>query len=420
LSIHCPGLVDRFTSHMTNLLRDPNELLRKQAAMIIASLLSEDFIKLRGSIMLRYLYALSDPSAAVRHFVECVFAKILHQRNNKIFSENFLDAICALSGWSGLQSFQGSLGNEEFSLQGSPSRRAEIYRFMLSLMTNEQKYNVCAQIVNRLLQSFVDSEEKIELPRDPKEPAGQVLSDGLKLLWCKEMRICFSAGKVGHDEETPEGEKADVEAARGVLSSILKRNVWENVVPILVHLKLLMEEQRSPFLGQLRDCLREILRDFKDDLPTMLSGDPQLAKEIAHDLEEHAPERPAMGTKVVESATVKATSRRLSIGTMMRTPMSAARKLSVDSPACPGSAHDVFPRSRRSIAIGSPGREVQIDKADLGTPVTQRIVPQSPLTGKRHNSSHAPELPVAAVESLQKTDHSVDEGAPRKRTRGGA
>lgn len=343
--------------------------------------------------MLRYLYVLSDPSPSVRQFVECVFAKILHQRNTKIFSENFLDAVCALSGWSGLQSFQGSLGNEEFSLQNAPSRRAQIYRFMLSLMTNEQKYNVCAQIVNRLLQAFIDSEEKIELPSDPREPAGQVLSDGLKLLWCKEMRICFSAGKAGQDEETPEGEKADVEAARGVLSSILKRNVWENIVPVLVHLKNLMEERRSPFLGQLRDCLREILRDFKDDLSSMLSGDPQLAAEIAHDLEEHAPEKPTMGTHI-EGPTTKFASRRLSIGTMMHTPKSAK---TVDG--SPGSA--TVPRLRRSSA----------GEGDA-TPVRSMLSPaRTPLQLMR-----SPELPVAS--SPKSSVEIDDDDIPRKRARG--
>jgi len=399
LSIHCPGLVDRFISHMTDLLRDPNELLRKQASMIIASLLSEDFIKLRGSIMLRYLCVLSDPSPGVKHFVECVFAKILHQRNSKIFSENFLDAICALSGWGGLPSFQGAVGNEAFSLQHSPSRRAEIYRFMLSLMTNEQKYHVCAQIVNRLLQAFTDSEENIELPGDLCEPAGQVLSDGLKLLWCKEMRICFSAGKAGQDEETPEGEKADAEAARGVLSSILKRNVGENIVPVLVQLKNLMEKQRSPFLGQLRDCLREILRDFKDDLPAMLAGDPQLAREITHDLEEHLPEQPSMGTKTNDVPSTKLSSRRQSIGTMMKTPLSAAwERANLDDCSHPGSAGrdsgSLLPKARHSCGSETPVNA----KTPMRSPVTDR---QS-----RRDRPSLPELPVEMETAQTDPKHS--------------
>merc|ERR1719210_2159231 len=296
LCIHYTSLVDRFIPYMTGLLRDPNELLRKQSAMIVASLLSEDFIKLRGSIMLRFLYVLSDPSETVRTFVESVFARILHLRNATMFSQNFLDVICALNNWVGLANFQGALGNEEFSLQKSPSRRAMIYRFMLALMSNDQKFNVCAQIVTTLLAAFVDSEEKIELPQTMCEPAGQALNDGLALLCCKEMRICFTTKSAGQDEDGEAegvGDKAKAEAARGVLSSILKRNMCENIVPVLVQLKNLMEVRHSPFLKQLRHCLREILRDLK----VMLAGDAQLASEIAFDLQEQEAEQSETVTK---------------------------------------------------------------------------------------------------------------------------
>merc|ERR1740138_1812568 len=154
--------------------------------MILASLLCEDFIKLRGSIMLRLIYTLSDPCLPVRSFVESVFVRILHKRNTAIFSQNFLDVICALNAWTGLANFQGAAGNAAFSLQKSPSRRTMIYRFMLALMTNSQKFSVCAQLVTTLLAAFADFEEKIPLPQTEGEPAGQVLRDGLALLCCEE------------------------------------------------------------------------------------------------------------------------------------------------------------------------------------------------------------------------------------------
>lgn len=304
LCIHYTSLVDRFVPRMTELLRDPNELIRKQAAMILASLLSEDFIKFRGSILLRFLLLLSDSSESVRGFVECVFARILHQRNAAMFSQNFLDVVCALNGWAGLANFQGAKGNEDFSLQAFPARRAMIYRFMLTLMSNDQKFNVVAQIVTTLLAAFVDAEEKVELPATMSESGGQALSDGLELLSSKEMRVCFSAQKASQDDEgeADSGEKAGAEAAaRGVLGSILKRNLIENIVPVLVQLKNLAETKRSPFLRQVRRCLRELLRDFKDDLKAMLPGDQQLAKEIAFDLEEEEG-----GVEAVEAGTAAA------------------------------------------------------------------------------------------------------------------
>lgn len=410
---HYTGLVDRFIPHMTDVLRDSNELLRKQASMIIASLLSEDFIKLRGSIMLRFLYVLSDPSPSVRSFVECVFARILHQRNPAIFSQNFLDVLCGLSGFLGLQNFQGAAGNEDFSLQKSPSRRAMIYRFMLSLMTNEQKFNICAQIVTTLLSAFVDSEEKIELPTTIDEPGGQALSDGLSLLCCKEMRICFTTQKAGQDEEAPEGDKASADAARGVLSSILKRNMCENIVPVIVQLKNLMESKRSPFLKHVRHCLREILRDFKDDLEVMLAGDVQLAREIAHDFQagteaEEPGDAPAVPISKV--AALSGASRRVSLSSMMRTPGgpktpwmgSTVRKSLEGSPECPGTnGGSVMPKARRlsqqDSGFRSPVRPTM--------PLTS---PAPPLGDADVESPKEPRLPVAAASQEAESQEGGD------------
>jgi len=319
LCVHYTSLVDRFVPSMTELFRDKNELLRKQSAMIVASLLSEDFIKIRGSILLRFLYLLSDPAASVRHFAECVFARILHQRNAAIFAQNFLDVLCALNGWSGLSGFRAVEGNEEFSLLNSPLRRSVIYRFMLSLMTSDQKFNVCAQLVTTLLAAFVDAEDAQPLPTNTAEPAGQTLSDGLKILCCKEMRICFSTNKSALEDDDVDvvpDDKNAADAARGVLSGMLKKNMVDNILPVLVQLKGVMETQHSPFLKTLRHCLREVLRDFKDDLQAMLSGDPQLASEIAYDLqqEEHSgtaavrQSGTGSGTAVVETGSSAAAS----------------------------------------------------------------------------------------------------------------
>mmetsp|Transcript_34181 Transcript_34181/g.66164 ORF Transcript_34181/g.66164 Transcript_34181/m.66164 type:complete len:1576 (+) Transcript_34181:42-4769(+) len=420
------SLVDRFVPHMTLLFRDSSDLLRKQAAMIMASLLSEDFIKFRGSIMLRFIYLLGDPSEPVRNFVECLFARILHSRNATLFSQNFLDVICALNAWHGLANFQGAQGNEDFSLQGSPSRRAAIYRFMLTLMSNDQKFNVCAQIVTTLLAAFVDAEEKIDLPITTDEPAGQALSDGLALLCCKEMRICFTTQKAGQDEDGEAdgtGDKASAEAARGVLSSILKRNMCENIVPVLIQLKNLMEERHSPFLRQLRHCLREILRDFKDDLKTMLAGDAQLANEIAFDLQNPDGMDPQCdANSVTKESTEKlpltnfgGASRRVSLASMMKTPGknncapladvcevdategSVLAHQVAESP-CPGS---VIPKARRSSmdSVKKSSMETVLDasprplirtSSHAKTPLRENVLVRSP--------QHVPSLPVAALQ----------------------
>mmetsp|Transcript_34280 Transcript_34280/g.91572 ORF Transcript_34280/g.91572 Transcript_34280/m.91572 type:complete len:1485 (-) Transcript_34280:299-4753(-) len=425
LCIHYTSLVDRFVPYMTDLLRDPNELLRKQAAMILASLLSEDFIKFRGSILLRFLTVLSDTSDSVRNFVECVFVRILHQRNQSMFSHNFLDVICALNGWAALPSFQGIVGNEEFSLQKSPARRALIYRFMLANMTNDQKFNVCAQIVTTLLAQFVDAEEKIPLPSSLGEPAGQVLSDGLSLLCCKEMRICFTTQKANQEEPEADAaptDKAGAEAARGVLSSILKRIMCENIVPVLVQLKNRMESRRSPFLGQLRHCLREILRDFKDDLKLVLAGDPQLATEIAFELQEQPTSQPegiakAVSTTPCHGQGAAGACRRVSLGSMMKmplcdmTPIADAPK-SVD-PASPRS----IPQPRRSAAsplIVSVDRAKATDEKQKSLFSAEKMV-ASPCSAKRSvdSTTRGPVPRGASPEPAKKQRRTSPPGSPR-------
>eukprot|EP00931_Biecheleriopsis_adriatica_P028167 TRINITY_DN16841_c0_g1_i1.p1 TRINITY_DN16841_c0_g1~~TRINITY_DN16841_c0_g1_i1.p1 ORF type:complete len:1438 (-),score=393.32 TRINITY_DN16841_c0_g1_i1:43-4317(-) len=286
LCVQYTSLVDRFDSHLADLLRDPVQLLRRQAAMVLASLLSENFIKFRGGLMYRLLFALSDSSDDVRNIVECTFERILMPRQPGLFSQIFVGAMCALNGWSGHPSYQGAEGNSYFCLAADPARRTVVYRFMLGLMTREQKFNVCCQLVTGFLAAFVDVEEgqRLPLPGEEAGPGGHCLADAFALLSCKEMRVCFSPKAAGPEEE--EGSSAAcAEAARGVFSGVLKRVVCEKIVPVLVQLKAVMEEQRSPFLGRLRSCLCEILREFGDDeIREFLGCDEQLTEEVFFDL----------------------------------------------------------------------------------------------------------------------------------------
>lgn len=316
LCVQYTALVDRFVLHLADLLRDDSELLRRQAAMVLASLLSESFIKFRGNPMYRFLYALSDPSLDVRSIVESTFERILLPRQPGLFSWIFVGTMCVLNGWSGHPSYPGAETNKQFSLANGPKRRAQIYRFMLSLMTREQKFNVCCQLVTGFLAHFTVSEEwqRLELPSSDATPGGQALSDAFVLLGCKEMRVCFSprAAAVQEDEDA---EADALEAARGVFSGVLKRVVTEKIVPIMVQLKVVMEEHHSPFLGRLRICLCEILREFGDDEIRELFGcDEHLAEEVFFDLAQQRPAPSCAISQILGSGPIR---RRQSVSSAM-------------------------------------------------------------------------------------------------------
>jgi condensin-2 complex subunit D3 len=288
------SLVDRFVPCLANLLKEPNELLRKQSVMIIASLLSESFVKFRGPLVYRLLYSLSDPSNRIRGIVECIFQRMLLRRNPACLSQIFGDTICALNAWLGHPRYSGAEGNEEFSLRAAPDRRIIVYQFILSTLTRDQKFNVCSQLVTGFLSAFVDEEMHLKLPTSESSPSGQALHDVLALLSCQEMRICFTAAtSVDDDVALDETGAPGADAARTALSGVLRRVVCENIVPVLLQLKTMMEAERSPFLGRLRRCLCEVLREFKDELSDLLGDDKRLVQEITHDMKAASASLPA-------------------------------------------------------------------------------------------------------------------------------
>merc|ERR1719193_2565489 len=69
-----------------------------------------------------------------------------------------------------------------------------------------------------------------------------------------------------------------------IISQVVKRNVIENIVPILIAMKHKLEEARSPLMKHLLLYLKEVLKDYKNEVKEILAGDKQLAKEIDFDL----------------------------------------------------------------------------------------------------------------------------------------
>eukprot|EP00397_Hematodinium_sp_SG-2012_P000402 GEMP01000402.1.p1 GENE.GEMP01000402.1~~GEMP01000402.1.p1 ORF type:complete len:1384 (+),score=336.58 GEMP01000402.1:128-4279(+) len=291
LAMKYTSLVDRFVPMMADVLRDKQVLLRKQAAMIISSLLAEEYIKFKGTCMLRFLYAISDTCVEIRHFIESVFSRILVPRNPQIFANNFVDFICSLNNWTALPNYQGAVGNESFSLQKFPNRRAMIYRFMLSKMTNEQKFTVVGSIVKDILAAFIETDEfSVPFPIGAEDAGTHVMTDCLALLGCKEMKVCFSKDAKVNEDEVAKNDNAaeDAKLRTQLLSQVMKRNMCDNVVPTLVELRSTMEKRSSPYLKQMDVCLREVVIDYRSDLSAIMGGDSQVIKEMEFDMAEQS------------------------------------------------------------------------------------------------------------------------------------
>lgn len=64
----------------------------------------------------------------------------------------------------------------------------------------------------------------------------------------------------------------------------MKRNVIENIVPIVVALKRKLATSKSPLMGNLMKFLRELMKDYKNEIQEILAEDRQLMAEIDFDL----------------------------------------------------------------------------------------------------------------------------------------
>lgn len=65
---------------------------------------------------------------------------------------------------------------------------------------------------------------------------------------------------------------------------MVKRNVIENIVPIVVALKRKLAACKSPLMGKLMQFLRELMKDYKNEIEEILAEDRQLMAEIDFDL----------------------------------------------------------------------------------------------------------------------------------------
>lgn len=77
------------------------------------------------------------------------------------------------------------------------------------------------------------------------------------------------------------------------MSKIVKKNVLQNVVPIVIELKRILEGVHSPLIRHLMCAIRELLRDYKEEMKDILAGDARLAQEIEYDMrqfEQRVPE----------------------------------------------------------------------------------------------------------------------------------
>ncbi|XP_073306940.1 condensin-2 complex subunit CAP-D3 [Primulina huaijiensis] len=289
------ALVDCYMSKITKCLRDPCELVRRQTFTLLSRLLQRDYVKWRGVLFLRFLLCLVDDSEKIRQQADFLFGNILKAKAPLLAYNSFVEAIFVLNdcnAHTGCKNANSSRNeNRLFTLRGndekSRSQRMHIYVTLLKQMAPEHLLATFAKVCAEILASATDTLLSLE------DSTGlSVLQDAFLILSSKEIRVQPSRGSSSEaadiEEEVVESGVASTSAAKGrAITQAVRKGLIQNTIPIFIELKRLLESKNSPLTGSLMECLRILLKDYKNEIDDILVADRQLQKELIYDMQKY-------------------------------------------------------------------------------------------------------------------------------------
>ncbi|OMO98513.1 Armadillo-type [Corchorus olitorius] len=173
-------------------------------------------------------------------------------------------------------------GNDE----SSRSKRMRIYVCLLKQMAPEHLLATFAKLCAEILAAASDGMLNID------DITGQsVLQDAFQILSCKEIRASSNRGSASETAEVEEeggDSNAAAAAAKGrAITQAVRKGLIQNTIPIFIELKRLLESKNSPLIGSLMECLRVLLKDYKNEIDDILVADKQLQKELIYDMQKY-------------------------------------------------------------------------------------------------------------------------------------
>ena len=278
-------IVDKYIGRVASCLTDANELVRKNCLTLLTTLLNTEFVKWKDSLFFRFIAVLVDDSTDCREMGKLCLVQMVQTKFANVIPMHFVEVLWVLNGITSHPSynkFQVALNEKPiFSLPGggiAARKRWRIYRTLLQQCSDEQRFNLTGKICHDILGAFAEG----MLNLCSADGNNWLLYDALVVLASKEIKL-VSRRAAGANDETEEESAMNI--ARGkLITELVKKNMMENVVPIFVQLKAKLEAQRSPLIGALMNCLRELLKEYQQEIGLLLAGSPQVAKEIEYDL----------------------------------------------------------------------------------------------------------------------------------------
>uniref|UniRef100_A0A4W5NL74 Condensin-2 complex subunit D3 n=1 Tax=Hucho hucho TaxID=62062 RepID=A0A4W5NL74_9TELE len=374
LCVRYTNMVDRYVPNVSACLRDKDPLIRKQTLTMLTNLLQEEFVKWKGSLFFRFIAVLVDSDPTIASLCEYCLVHLLLKKNPVMFSQHFIECIFHFNSYEKHKTYnkfpQTASEKAKFSLKGAQNkeRRFTIYRFLLVHFTDAQRFNITIKISQNILACFVDG----ELPLDCDGAA--VLAETFGILSLKEIKLSALSGAAGaggdelqEDEQMAMAKAVMQVAQKKVVSQVQKKVFIESMIPIIINLKSMLEQKRSPVLKDLMGYLQLTMQDYRNEVKEFFAADEQLAVELEYNLKMYEKEKEhEMEAQMAHCSLV-------------------GDAVSGGTPVSTRTGMQHFDRCSKT---GEEGRVLQLMSPDQQTPVPRQWNVQSPLNQKRTRQIH--------------------------------
>lgn len=264
LCVRHPNFIQQYLPYIANRLRDTNPLVRRQTVTLITRLLKEDYIKLRHGLFFRLIMTAVDDDASVHALGKFCITSILHAKDASVASAHLIECLFHFNSNTDHAIYnrfpQSEKQIELFSLAGdhNTDKRYTLYKMMLELCTDVDRLNISQKICQDILGALADGSLKLT------DGMKTVLQDALHVLASPEIKF---ESKVTKDVDEEDVRVIAASKAKATLiSKLVKKNTAENIVPIIIALKTKLEKLHSPLMRDLMAYLRELMKDYKEEI----------------------------------------------------------------------------------------------------------------------------------------------------------
>lgn len=193
LCIRHTHLVDRHIDTLACCLQDRDAMIRRNALMLISQLLMQDFVKLKGLLLYRFLMLTVDEDEELALFSKEVIERSLCVKYPGILVNHFSEALIILNkcsehpiysavafaaGQDNAATMDDHAFTQAFAIESTldmdpntkafhasadltRAQRFQIYSFMATNISDETKIQITAKLVNDILASAIDHSQRL-------------------------------------------------------------------------------------------------------------------------------------------------------------------------------------------------------------------------------------------------------------------